>query len=200
MRRMWRFVAWVAGIAVVVVLVTPLFTTSIFNKPSGKKGDHKHDAANEPIPVLVAAARKADVPVYVEGVDLRADQHRVEREARADAFDVDRHVGRARLGDENRDGAVAAAPSPAPASAGGRVLAGVGGGGAILRRIREARRQERRDEGDDDRQPGDPGDEAPQAFHTKISFIGAIVPAGRAFGGLAAAPRRHTIGAAQRLI
>lgn len=69
MRRVWRIVAWAAGIAVVVVLLTPLLTTSLLNKPSGKKGDdHKAEGDTGPIPVLVAAARKADVPVYVEGV------------------------------------------------------------------------------------------------------------------------------------
>jgi len=70
MSRVWRLVAWIAGIAVVLVLATPFMTTSLFNKPSapkqastqGKPGDEG------PVPVLVAKARQADVPVYVEGV------------------------------------------------------------------------------------------------------------------------------------
>ena len=67
MRRVWRLVALVTGIAVVVVLVTPFLTTSIFNKPAGPKHAGKK-GGGDAIPVLTAAARKADVPVYVEGV------------------------------------------------------------------------------------------------------------------------------------
>lgn len=76
MKRLWRLVAWLAGIAVVVVLVTPFLTTSIVNKPvgdvsssgSGTGGKAKRDGDNGPIPVLTAVARQANVPVYVEGV------------------------------------------------------------------------------------------------------------------------------------
>ncbi len=79
MSRIWRLIAWVAGIAVILVLVTPFLTTSLFNKPSGQKqgqsggqtvshaGKGKH-GDDGPVPVLTAQARQADVPVYVEGV------------------------------------------------------------------------------------------------------------------------------------
>ena len=75
MRRIWRFLAWATGIAVVVALAIPLFTTSLLNKPgaekhAGGRGAHggKRGGDDGPIPVLTAAARQADVPVYVEGV------------------------------------------------------------------------------------------------------------------------------------
>ena len=71
MSRLWRLVAWVAGIAVVVALAIPFLTTSLINKPKDAKqaGAHgKHGGDDGPIPVLAAKAREADVPVYVEGV------------------------------------------------------------------------------------------------------------------------------------
>jgi multidrug efflux system membrane fusion protein len=78
MRRIWRFLAWATGIAVVIALAIPLFTTSLLNKPGaekqadahGKHGKHGGGAAGDegPVPVLTATARQADVPVYVEGV------------------------------------------------------------------------------------------------------------------------------------
>ena len=74
MRRIWRFLAWATGIAVVLALAIPLFTTSLLNKPGAEKhagghGHGRHGGGDEgPIPVLTAAARQADVPVYVEGV------------------------------------------------------------------------------------------------------------------------------------
>ena len=72
MRRIWRFLAWATGIAVVIALAIPLFTTSLLNKPGAGKaagGHGKHGGSEEgPIPVLEAVARQADVPVYVEGV------------------------------------------------------------------------------------------------------------------------------------
>ena len=72
MSRLWRLVAWVAGLAVVIVLLTPFLSTSLTNKPRDKdaqsaSGTGKH--GNEgPVPVLTAQSRQADVPVYVEGV------------------------------------------------------------------------------------------------------------------------------------
>ena len=76
MRRIWRFVAWALGVVVVVALAIPLFTTSLLNKPGaekhangqGRHGKHGTGGDDGPIPVLTAAARQADVPVYVEGV------------------------------------------------------------------------------------------------------------------------------------
>ena len=80
MKRMWRLAAWVAGLAVVVVLVLPLLTTALTNKPADKQaagsgsgdgataGRGKHDGKNAAVPVLFAKARVSDVPVYVEGV------------------------------------------------------------------------------------------------------------------------------------
>ena len=76
MKRLWRFVAWIAGVAVVVALVTPFLTTSLLNKPKDAKtaGGHGHGhgrhggGADGPTPVLTAPSRMADVPVYVEGV------------------------------------------------------------------------------------------------------------------------------------
>ncbi len=80
MRRLWRFAAWIAGVAVVVALVTPLLTTSLLNKPKGGKGGGGAQTAGEggghrrgggadgPTPVLTAKTTRADVPVYVEGV------------------------------------------------------------------------------------------------------------------------------------
>ena len=73
-KRMWRFGAWIAGVAVVVALVTPFLTTSLLNKPKDAKtaGGHGHGkhggGADGPTPVLTAPSRMADVPVYVEGV------------------------------------------------------------------------------------------------------------------------------------
>ena len=80
MKRMWRLVAWIAGLAALVVVLTPLLNTSLTNRPKdGKAGGDKTAAAggrhgrrggeaDGPIPVLTARARQADVPVYVEGV------------------------------------------------------------------------------------------------------------------------------------
>ena len=72
LKRLWRFVAWIAGLAVVVALVTPFLTTSLLNKPKDGKtaGGHGHGKHGEdgPTPVLTAPSRQADVPVYVEGV------------------------------------------------------------------------------------------------------------------------------------
>ncbi len=85
MKHLWRLVAWLAGLAVVVVLVLPLLTTGLTNKPadqqtagtdttsgasgSGAAAGHGGPAGKTgPIPVLFAKAKVSDVPVYVEGV------------------------------------------------------------------------------------------------------------------------------------
>ncbi len=74
MKRLWRFVAWIAGLAMIVVIATPFLTTSLLNKPrddktaAGGHGRGKHGGDNGPTPVLTAPSRQADVPVYVEGV------------------------------------------------------------------------------------------------------------------------------------
>lgn len=72
-RRLWRLLAWAVGICVVIALATPFLSSSLTNKPdagdkvAGGRGKGRR-ANNEPTPVLVAKAKKADVPVYVEGV------------------------------------------------------------------------------------------------------------------------------------
>ena len=74
MKRLWRIVAWIAGLAVVVVIATPFLTTSLLNKPkndttaAGGHGHGRHGGDGGPTPVLTAPSRQADVPVYVEGV------------------------------------------------------------------------------------------------------------------------------------
>ena len=79
MKRVWRLLAWIAGLAVVAALVTPLLTTSLRNTPAPTQtegaagsgapaGKGRHAAPSGPIPVLTANSRQADVPVYVEGV------------------------------------------------------------------------------------------------------------------------------------
>lgn len=74
MRRVWRLIAWIVGVAVVAAIVTPFLTTSLLNKPkddklAGGHGRGKHGGgADGPTPVLTAPSRMADVPVYVEGV------------------------------------------------------------------------------------------------------------------------------------
>ena len=73
MKRLWRFVAWFAGLAVVAALIIPLLSTSLLNKPKGDKtagghGHGRHGGDGGPTPVLTAPSRLADVPVYVEGV------------------------------------------------------------------------------------------------------------------------------------
>lgn len=84
MKTIWRFIAWLAGLAVLVLLVLPFFSTSLTNKGGSDKGgadqktaagqtkpgggSHRRGGPEGPIPVLVATSRQADVPVYVEGV------------------------------------------------------------------------------------------------------------------------------------
>ena len=56
MNRVWRTLAWIAGLAVVVVLVTPFLSTSLLNKPKGDKtaaghGHPKHGGDGGPTPV-----------------------------------------------------------------------------------------------------------------------------------------------------
>lgn len=79
MKTIWRFIAWLAGLAVLVLLVLPFFSTSLTNKgasdqktaaepPAAGGSGRRRGAPDGPIPVLVAASRQADVPVYVEGV------------------------------------------------------------------------------------------------------------------------------------
>ena len=74
---MWRLAAWIAGLAVIAALVTPLLTTSLPNKArtdtqaagaGGPTSTGTPDANAGPTSVLTATSRKADVPVYVEGV------------------------------------------------------------------------------------------------------------------------------------
>ena len=71
LKRLWRFVAWIAVLALVAALIVPFLSTSLLNKPksdktAGHKGQHGGDGG--PTPVLTASSRQADVPVYVEGV------------------------------------------------------------------------------------------------------------------------------------
>ena len=76
MKRFWRLAAWIAGLAVVVALLTPLLTTGLTNKAktddqSAAKGGGKGRRGGGdqgPTPVTVAKSAQSDVPVYVEGV------------------------------------------------------------------------------------------------------------------------------------
>jgi membrane fusion protein, multidrug efflux system len=70
MKKLWRGVVWIAVIGVALALLIPLFTSGTKMEPSpGGAGGHRHgDGAGQPTPVLVATARAADVPVYIEGV------------------------------------------------------------------------------------------------------------------------------------
>jgi multidrug efflux system membrane fusion protein len=77
MKRFWRLIAWIAGLAVVVVLLSPVvsnrFTTGDVqeNSGGGRRGGGGRaggQGAGAAIPVLVAPAASADVPVYIEGV------------------------------------------------------------------------------------------------------------------------------------
>ena len=82
MKRLWRLVAWVAGLAVVAALALPFLNTGLTNRPDRQaaqgaaqggdrqgsdKGKGRHGAEG-PTPVLVARSFRSDVPVYVEGV------------------------------------------------------------------------------------------------------------------------------------
>ena len=73
MRRVWRWTAWIIGVAVVAVLIYPFLSTRIENKAgdqqAAKHGRGRHGSgAGDPIAVLTAKARVSNVPVYVEGV------------------------------------------------------------------------------------------------------------------------------------
>ncbi|HEY5226784.1 MAG TPA: efflux RND transporter periplasmic adaptor subunit [Methylovirgula sp.] len=70
MKKLWRGVVWIAVLGVALALMVPLFTSGSKMEPSPTAhGRHGHAAgAGQPTPVLVAVARAADVPVYVEGV------------------------------------------------------------------------------------------------------------------------------------
>ena len=54
MKRMWRLVAWVAGLAALVVVVTPLLNTSLTNKP--KDGGLRATRAPRPAGTAADAA------------------------------------------------------------------------------------------------------------------------------------------------
>ena len=77
MKRFWRTLAWIAGLAVVVVLLSPVvsnrFTTGDVQDAGGggrrgRAGGAGGPVGGAPIPVLTVAAASADVPVYIEGV------------------------------------------------------------------------------------------------------------------------------------
>ncbi len=79
MKRVWRLVAWIAGLAVVAALALPFLTTGLTNRPGqqagqqagkggGREGGKGKRGADGPTPVLVTKSFRADVPVYVEGV------------------------------------------------------------------------------------------------------------------------------------
>lgn len=70
MKKLWRGIVWLAVLGVALALMMPLFTPSTKMEPSSRShGRHGPAAgAGQPTPVLVAAARAADVPVYIEGI------------------------------------------------------------------------------------------------------------------------------------
>ena len=73
MKRLWRAVAWIAGLAIVAALLVPsvrdrLFNRSATTQTAGQQPAGKRRGGSGTIPVLTAIARKADIPVYVEGV------------------------------------------------------------------------------------------------------------------------------------
>jgi multidrug efflux system membrane fusion protein len=71
MKRVLRACAWIAVVAVVAAFAIPSVRTRILNRQSAtpQQADNARKRDRDgPTPVLVARARKADVPVYVEGV------------------------------------------------------------------------------------------------------------------------------------
>ncbi len=73
MKRLGRVVAGLLVIAIIAAAATPSIRTRILNRGAGEQQQaatkKKHDRGSDgPTPVLIAQARKADVPVYVEGV------------------------------------------------------------------------------------------------------------------------------------
>ena len=95
-------------------------------------------------------------------VDLRADQHGIERLAGADAFDIDRDVGLSRDRGQNRDDSV-------PRGAAFSRSAGLSGRLCLCRSVEHAFAEGGHQEHGDDRDPADPGDGAPQTFHARFT-------------------------------
>ena len=76
MKRLGRILIWTAVLAAVALVLSPIITGGRYetDKPgqgrqAGAKGGRRGgNGADTQVPVLVAAARVADVPVYIEGV------------------------------------------------------------------------------------------------------------------------------------
>ena len=75
MKRLWRIIAWTAVLAAVAFLLSPIITGGNYatDQPGGKQaggggGRRGGGGDGAPIPVLIAKAKAADVPVYIEGV------------------------------------------------------------------------------------------------------------------------------------
>jgi multidrug efflux system membrane fusion protein len=69
-KRLWRTLAWIAGLAVVALIISPVFTGGNYTSdaPQGQSRHAKSGNSGPPVPVLTATAKASDVPVYIEGV------------------------------------------------------------------------------------------------------------------------------------
>lgn len=76
MKRVWRALFWIAGLAIVAVIISPVLTGGNYSKTGDAGGEGgggsrhagKAGADGPPVPVLTATAKSSDVPVYIEGV------------------------------------------------------------------------------------------------------------------------------------
>jgi multidrug efflux system membrane fusion protein len=72
-KRLWRTLVWIAALAVVALIVSPVFTGGNYSsdEPLGQSRHNKganNGNGGPPVPVLTATAKSSDVPVYIEGV------------------------------------------------------------------------------------------------------------------------------------
>jgi multidrug efflux system membrane fusion protein len=70
MKRLWRALAWIAGLAVVALVISPVFTGGNYSSDESSGQSRRSEGGNggPPVPVLTATAKSSDVPVYIEGV------------------------------------------------------------------------------------------------------------------------------------
>jgi len=66
MKKIWRALIWLGVIAGVLVLLSPVFTNRFAG--AARQDYDRRNGAGLAIPVLTAAARTVDVPVFIEGV------------------------------------------------------------------------------------------------------------------------------------